>query len=94
MAYVEFKDLPKRTASGKATQHKVFNFAKNIKYDVYQRVLVAIVYRFFNKKNSVGAVESEIISNQELAKELHKRIIRQFEKRKVHSSWYTINKEI
>ena len=40
----------------------------------------------FDIKSSGGAVKSEIMSNQQLAKELHKTIIRTFEKRKVHSS--------
>ena len=41
----------------------------------------SMVYKFFN------AVKSEIMSNQELAEELHKPDIRKFEKRKVHSSF-------
>ena len=46
-----------------------------------------MVYKFFNKKNSGGAFKNEVISNKELAEELHKPIIRNFEKRKVHSSF-------
>ena len=34
-----------------------------------------------------GAIKNEIMSNKELAEELHKPIIRKFEKRKVHSSF-------
>ena len=37
------------------------------------------------KKTSGETVKNEIISNKELAEELHKPIIRKFEKRKVHS---------
>ena len=52
-----------------------------------------MVYKFFDKKDSCGAailanksaIKNEIISNKELAEELHKPIIRKFEKRKVHS---------
>ena len=36
------------------------------------------------KKTAGGAVKSKIMSNKELAKELHKLIIRKFEKRKVY----------
>ena len=36
---------------------------------------------------SGGAVKSEIVQNQKLAEELHKPIIRKFEKRKLHSSF-------
>ena len=43
--------------------------------------------KFFNKKTSGGAVKSEILSNHQLSKELHKPIIRKFEKQKLHSSF-------
>ena len=46
-----------------------------------------MVCKFFNKKNSGGTVKNEVISRIELAEELHKPIIRKFEKRKVHSSF-------
>ena len=36
-------------------------------------------------KNSGETVKNEIISNKELAEELHKPIIRKLEKRNVHS---------
>ena len=36
---------------------------------------------------SGGAIKNENMSNKELAEELHKPIIRKFEKRKVHSSF-------
>ena len=42
---------------------------------------------FSIKKNSGGTFKNEVISNKELAEELHKPIIRNFEKRKVHSSF-------
>ena len=37
-------------------------------------------------KNSSGEVKNEIVSNKELAEELHKSIIRKLKKRKVYSS--------
>ena len=37
MAYGDFKDLTKRTASDKILRDKTFNVAKNPKYDGYQR---------------------------------------------------------
>ena len=40
--------------------------------------LFSIVYKFFDKKNSGGTVKNEIISNKELAEELHKPLIRKF----------------
>ena len=42
-------------------------------------------YNFFNKKTSGRTVKNENISNKELAEELHKQVIRKFEKRKLHS---------
>ena len=75
------------------------NIAKNPKYDGYQRGHALMVHKFFNKKAvslarsetlatrdkspSGGGIKNENVSNQELAKELHKPIIRKFEKRKV-----------
>ena len=37
MAYGDFKDLTRRTASDKILRDKVFNIAKNQKYDGNQR---------------------------------------------------------
>ena len=51
MAYGDFKDLTKRTASDKILHDKAFNIAKNAKYDEYQRGLASIVYKFFDKKS-------------------------------------------
>ena len=50
MAYWDFKDLKRRTASDKVLRDKAFNVAKNPKYDGYQRGLASIVYKFFDKK--------------------------------------------
>ena len=47
MAYRDFKDLTRRTASDKILYHKAFNIAKNLKYDGYQRGLASMVYKFF-----------------------------------------------
>ena len=44
-----------------------------------------MTYIFFDQKTASGAVQKEIMQNEELAKELCKQIIRKFEKRKVHS---------
>ena len=48
MAYEDFKDLIRRTASDKILRDKAFNVAKNPKCDVYQRGLVSMVYKFFD----------------------------------------------
>ena len=46
--------------------------------------LVSTIYKFFDKKTSGGVIKDEIIQNEKLAEELHKPIIRKFEKGKVH----------
>ena len=47
MAYEDFKDLKRRTASDKVLRYKAFSIAKNPKYDGYQRGPVFMVYNFF-----------------------------------------------
>ena len=49
MAYGDFKDLKRRTASDKILRDKAFDIAKNPKYDGYQRELASMVYKFFDK---------------------------------------------
>ena len=39
LAHEDFKNLPRRTASDTVLREKVFNLAKNPKYDGYQRGL-------------------------------------------------------
>ena len=82
MAYGDFKDLTRRTASDKVLCDKAFNIAKNPKYDEYTSWLASTDYKFFDQKSSGGA----IIANQQLAEELHRPVIKKGGKRKVHSS--------
>ena len=84
MAYGDFKDLKRRTASDKVLRDKAFNIAKNPKYDGYQRGLASIVYTFFNKKSTGSGVNIPLEFNEQLAKELRKPIIRKFKKRNVY----------
>ena len=85
MAYGDFKDLKRRTASDKVLRDKAFNIAKHPKYDGYQRGLASIVYKFFDKKSTgIGIANNKITQNLQLAKELHKPIIRKCKKRKVY----------
>ena len=44
-----------------------------------------MVYKFFDKATAGGTAKNEILLNIQLAEELHKPVIRQFEKRKVDS---------
>ena len=85
LTYGDFKALARKTASDKVLRDKAFNIAKNPKHDGYQRDLASMVYKFFDKKSSDSGIKS--MSNQQLANELHKPIIRKFQKRKVYSSF-------
>ena len=85
MPEIPFKYLTRRTASDKILHDKAFNIAKHSKFDGYQHGFTSIIYKFFDQKTSRGAIKNENMSNKELAEELHKPIIRKFEKRKVNS---------
>ena len=86
MAYGDFKDLARRTASDKILKDKAFNIAKNPKYDGYQRGLASMIYKFVDKKStsftdksvSGSGVNIPLEFNEQLAKELHKPIIKKF----------------
>ena len=86
MAYGDFKDLKRRTASDKILRDKAFNIAKNPKYDGYQRGLASMVYKFFDKKTADGGVNMDV-NNEKLAEELHKLIIRKLKKGTVYSGF-------
>ena len=55
---------------------KAFDIAKDPKYDGYQRGLVSMVYKFFDKK-SVGSGTRHV----------NTKIVRKFKKRKVYSTF-------
>ena len=85
-AYSDSKDLTKRTVADKILKNRAFDIAKDAKYDGYQRGLASMVYNFFDSKVS-GSGAKLIPENEQLANELHKPIIRKFEKRKVYSTF-------
>ena len=58
MAYGDFKDLARRTASDKALRGKAFNIAKNPKYDGYHRGIASMVCKFFDKRSASLADKS------------------------------------
>ena len=96
MAYGHFKDLNRRTFSGKVLRDEAFNIAENPKYDGYQRGLASMVYKFFDKKpvslsdksaSGCGVANDKIKQNLQLAKKLHKPIIINFKKRTVYSGF-------
>ena len=85
-AYSDSKCLTKRTIADKIVKNKAFDIAKDPKYGGYQRGLASMVYKFFDSKVS-GSGAKRIPENKQLANELHKPIIRKFEKRKVYSTF-------
>ena len=54
MAYEDFKDLTRRTASGKILRDKAFDIAKKTKYNRYQRGPASMVYKYFQQKTFGG----------------------------------------
>ena len=81
--YADHKDLINRTEADKVLIDKAYDIASNPKYYGYQRGLASIVYKFFDKKSMGSGISSSSI----LADELHKTIIRKFNKRKVYSQF-------
>ena len=51
------------------------------------RRLASMVYKFFDKRSKGSGVNVEATHNEQLAKELHKPIIRNFKKRTVYSGF-------
>ena len=98
--YADHKDLIKRTEADKVLRDKAYDIASNPEYDGYQRGLASMVYKFFDKKSRAEPSSLERTgsgfkklknttkpSSSILADELHKPIIRKFNKRKVYSQF-------
>ena len=95
-AYADHKDLNNRTKSGKVLRDKAYDIASNPEYDGYQRGLVSMVYNFFDKTSMRSEVKklkntkkSSFLERSSLilADELHKPVIKKFNKRKVYSQF-------
>ena len=84
-AYADNKDLINRTKSDKVLRDKAYNIASNPEYGGYQKGLASMVYKFFDKK-SMGSGTAKS-SSLKVADELHKPVIRKFNKRKVYSQF-------
>ena len=59
MAHGKSKDLARRTQSDKVLRDKAFKIARDPNYDGYQRGLASMVYKFFDKRSSGGAIKAE-----------------------------------
>ena len=95
-AYADHKDLINRTKSDKVLRDNACNIASNPEYDGYQRGLVSMVHKFFDKKSiGSGTTNSSSLEHMKklkdsssiLADELHIPVIKKFEKRKVYSQF-------
>ena len=93
-AYADHKDLINRTKSDKVLRDKAYNIASNPEYDGYQRGLASMGYKYFDKKSMGSGIMKNTTkssslerSSSILADELHKPVIKKFEKRKVYSQF-------
>ena len=95
-AYTDHKDLINGTELDKVLRDKAYDIASNPEYDGYQRGLASMVYKFFDKKSMGSGVKklkdtakpnSLERSSLILADELHKPVIKKFNKRKVYSQF-------
>ena len=91
-AYADHKDLINKTKSDKVLKDKAYDIASNREYDGYQRGLASMVYKFFDKKSMGSGIKKNITTSSSLecsssilADELHKPVIKKFNKRKVYS---------
>ena len=78
MAYVDFKDLKKRTQSDIVLKNKAFKVASSPKCNGYERGLASMVYKFFSYKSKGSGLkknQENFLQNSQLANEL-KPIIR------------------
>ena len=81
--YADHKDLINRTEADKVLRDKAYDIASNPEYDGYQRGLASMIYKFFEKKSVGSGINSSLI----LENELHKPVIKKFNKRKVYSQF-------
>ena len=93
-AYADHKDLINRTEADKVLRDKVYDIASNPEYDGYQRGLASMVYKFFDKKSMGSGIKKDTAepsslegSSLILADELHRPVIKKFNKRKVYSQF-------
>ena len=93
-AYAKYKDVENRSKIQKSDQklrYSAYDIASNPVYDGYQRGLASMVYKFFESK--VALLDKKTMSgkgtknNKILAEELHKPVIKRFNKRKVYSQF-------
>ena len=101
--YADHKGLINRTKSDKVLRDKACNIASNPECDGYERGLASMIYKFFDKKSAAEPRAKHVMgsgiakpsslkrvakdSSLILADELHKPVIKKFNKRKVYSQF-------
>ena len=90
-ACAKYKDVENRLIADDKLKNSAYDIASNPEYDGYQRGLASMVYKFFNSKvaprnKSISGKGTKEV-NKILAEELHKLLIRIFNKRKVYSQF-------
>ena len=86
-AYADHKDLITRTEADKVLRDKAYDITSNPEYDGYQRGLASMVYKVFDKNSMGSGVKKLKDSSLILTDELHKSVIKKFNKRKVYSQF-------
>ena len=99
-AYAKYKDVENRLISDQKLRNSAYDIASNPKYDGYQRGLASMVYNFFDSKvappdkktmsgkgNAKHSSLERTENNKILAEELHKPVIKKFNKTKVYSQF-------
>ena len=88
-AYAKYKDRLNRRKSDFVLKRKALKIALNPKVKGYQRGLASMVYKFFNERTKGSGVNfvKNSLNNSQAAEELHKPIIKNFQRRKVNSSF-------
>ena len=91
---LDHTDLINRTEADKVLRDKAYDIANNPEYDGYQRGLASMVYKMFGKNATAEPSAKYVMgsgvkklkdSSSILADELHKRVIKKINKRKVYS---------
>ena len=99
VVYAKYKNVENRLISDQKLRNSAYDIASNPKYDGYQRGLASMVYKFFDSKvapldkkgRGKGSAKHCSLertgNNKILAEELHKPVIKNFNKRKVYSQF-------
>ena len=88
-AYAKYKGVENRLISDQKLRNSGYDIASNPKYDGYQRGFASKVYKFLDSK--VAPLDKKTgkgkKNNKILAEELHKPVIKKFNKRKLYSQF-------